>query len=166
MGLLRIFSRINESINSSVLSLLHGPTLTSVPDYWKNIALTIRTFVIKVMSLLFNMLSRFVRAFLPRSKDLLISQLQSLSAMILEPKKMKSPIPSIFPSFICHEVMGPSSCTPKPREKERKNDLFKILSRICLCVFESLLWRHGPAMAYCRDRDTGSSSPGRHGMLA
>ena len=53
-----------------VLSLLHNPTLTSVYDYWKIIALTIQSFVGKVMSLLFNMLSRFVIAFLPRNKSL------------------------------------------------------------------------------------------------
>ena len=72
----------------------------------KTIALTRLTLVGKVMSLLFNMLSRFVIAFLPRSKRLLISWLQSPSAVILELKKMKSVTLSIvFPS-ICHEVMG------------------------------------------------------------
>ena len=55
-----------------MLSLLHGPTLTSLRDYWKTINLTKQTFVAKVMSLLFNMLSRFVIDFLPRSKRLLI----------------------------------------------------------------------------------------------
>ena len=60
-----------KSINSSVLSFLYSPTLTSIHDYWKKtIALTTRTFVGKVMSLLFNMLSRLVIAFLPRSKCL------------------------------------------------------------------------------------------------
>ena len=68
----------------------------------KTIALTRQTFVDKVMSLLFNMLSRLVITFLPRSKRLLISWLQSPSAVILEPKKIKSVSPSI-----CHEVMGP-----------------------------------------------------------
>ena len=72
----------------------------------KTIALTIWTFVSKVMSLLFNMLSRFVIAFLPRSKHLLISWLQSLSAVILEPKKIKSFTVSIVSPSICHEVMG------------------------------------------------------------
>ena len=62
----------------------------------KNIALTIRISVGKLMSLLFNMLSRFVIAFLPRSKCLLISWLQSLSAWILEPKKIKSFTVSMF----------------------------------------------------------------------
>ena len=62
----------------------------------KNIALTIRISVGKLMSLLFNMLSRFVIAFLPRSKCLLISWMQSLSARILEPKKIKSFTVSMF----------------------------------------------------------------------
>ena len=71
----------------------------------KTIALTRRTFVDKVMSLLLNMLSRLVITFLPRSKRLLISWLQSPSAVILEPKKIKSDtISTVFPS-ICHEVM-------------------------------------------------------------
>ena len=72
----------------------------------KSIALTIWTFVGKVMSLLFNTLSRFVIAFLPRSKRLLISWLQSPSAVILEYKKIKSAIVSIVYPSICHEVMG------------------------------------------------------------
>ena len=73
----------------------------------KTIVLTRWTFVGKVMSLLFNMLSRLVVVFLPRIKHLLISWLQSPSAVILEPKKIKSLTVSIvFPS-ICHEVMGP-----------------------------------------------------------
>ena len=74
---------------------------------WKTIALTRRTFVGKVMSLLFNMLSRLVITFLPRSKRLLISWLQSPSAVILEPKKRKSVTVSIVSPSICHEVMGP-----------------------------------------------------------
>ena len=69
----------------------------------KTIALTIQTFVSKVMSLLLYMLSRFVIAFLSRSKQLLISLLQSLSAVVLEPKKMKSDPVSIS---ICQEVIG------------------------------------------------------------
>ena len=75
----------------------------------KTIALTIRTFVGKVMSLLFNTLSRFVIAFLPRSKCLLISRLQSPSTVILEPKKIKSITVSIVSPCICHEVMGPNA---------------------------------------------------------
>ena len=72
----------------------------------KNIALTRWTFIGKVMSLLFNMLSRFVIAFLLRSKRLLSSWLQSPSAVILEPKKIKSVIVSIVSPSICHEVIG------------------------------------------------------------
>ena len=72
----------------------------------KTIALTRWTFVGKVMSLLFNMLSRLVITFLPRSKHLSISWLQSQSAVILEPKKIKSCTVSTFPTSICHEVMG------------------------------------------------------------
>ena len=71
------------------------------------IALTRWTFVSKVMSQLFNMLSRFVIAFLPRSKSLFISWLQSPSTAILEHKKIKSVVVSIFSSSVCHEVMGP-----------------------------------------------------------
>jgi len=75
----------------------------------KTIALTRRTFVGKVMSLLFNMLSRLVITFLPRSKRLLISWLQSPSAVILDPKKIKSATVSIVSPSICHEVMGPDA---------------------------------------------------------
>ena len=71
----------------------------------KTIALTIQTFGY-VMSLLFNMLSRFVISFLPRSKCLLISWLQSLSTVILQPKKIKSVTASTFPPSICQEVVG------------------------------------------------------------
>ena len=67
-----------KSINSTVFSLLYGPSLTSVHDYWKKaIALTTWTLISKVMSLLLNMLSRFVITSLPRSKCLLISRLES-----------------------------------------------------------------------------------------
>ena len=72
----------------------------------KTIVLTRHTFVGKVMSLLLNMLSRLVITFLPRSKHLLISWLQSPSAMILEPKNIKSATVSTVSPSICHEVMG------------------------------------------------------------
>ena len=72
----------------------------------KTIALTRRTFVGKVISLLFNMLSRLVITFLPRSKRLLISWLQSPSAVILEPPKIKSDTFSTVSPSISHEVMG------------------------------------------------------------
>ena len=77
----------------------------------KNIALTRQTLVGKVMSLLFNMLSRLVITFLPRRKHLLISWLQSPSAVILEPKKIKSVTVSTVSPSICHEVMGPDAMT-------------------------------------------------------
>ena len=73
----------------------------------KTIALTRQTFVSKVMSLLFNSLSRLVTAFLPRSKCLLISWLQSPSAVILQHKKIKFATVSVISPSICHEVMGP-----------------------------------------------------------
>ena len=75
----------------------------------KTIPLTRQTFVDKVMSLLFNMLSRFVIIFLLKSKHLLISWLQSPSAVILEPPKIKSVTVSIVSPLICHEVMGPDA---------------------------------------------------------
>ena len=75
----------------------------------KTIALTRRTFVGKVMSLLFNMLSRLVITFLPRSKHLLISWLQSSSAVILEPPKIKSGTVSNVSPSISHEMMGPDA---------------------------------------------------------
>ena len=84
-----------------IVQLLH-PYMTT----GKTIALTRRTFVGKVMSLLFDMLSRFVIAFVPRSKRLLISWLQSPSAVILEPRKIKSVTVSTVSPSICHEVMG------------------------------------------------------------
>ena len=84
-----------------ILQLSH-PYMTT----GQTIALTRWTFVDKVMSLLFNMLSRLVITFLPRSKRLLISWLQSPSVVILEPRKIKSDsVSTVFPS-ICHEVMG------------------------------------------------------------
>ena len=75
----------------------------------KTMALTRRTFVRKGLSLLFNMLSRFVMAFLPKSKCLLISWLESPFAVILEPKKIKSVTVCTVSPSICHEVMGPDA---------------------------------------------------------
>ena len=87
-----------------IVQLLH-PYMTT----GKTIALTKLTFVGKVMFLLFNMLSRLVIAFLPGSKCLLISQLQSSSAVILKPKKIKSVTVSTVSPSICHEMMGPDA---------------------------------------------------------
>ena len=87
-----------------ILQLSH-PYITTE----KTIALTRWTFIGRVMSLLYNMLSRFVMAFLPMKKRLLISWLQSLSTMILEPRKIKSLTISIVLPSICHEEMGPDA---------------------------------------------------------
>ena len=84
-----------KSINS-LCSLVYGPTLTAYMTTGKTIALTVWIFVSKVMSLLFNMLSRFVKVFLPRSKCLLISWLQSPSAVILDPTRDPA-----RPAFVC-----------------------------------------------------------------
>ena len=93
-----------------MLSLLYGPTLTSVHDYWKKKhSFGSTDFVGKGISLLFNMLSRFEIAFLPRMKHLLISQLQSLSPVILELKKIKYVTVFIVSPSICHAVMGPDA---------------------------------------------------------
>ena len=85
-----------KSINSSALSLFYGPTLTSIMTTGKTIALTRWTFVGKVMSLLFNMLSRLVIAFIPRSKWFLLSWMQSLFTVTLEAKKISL---LLFPFF-------------------------------------------------------------------
>ena len=110
-GLSRIFSNTTVP-KASILQCsaffivqLSHPYMTT----GKTIALTRRTFVGKVMSLLFNMLSRLVIAFLPRSKCLLISWLQSPSVVILEPPKIKSVTVSIVSPSIYHEVMGPDA---------------------------------------------------------
>ena len=90
-----------------MLSFLYSPTLTyPYMTTGKIIALTRWTFVGKVISLLFNVLSSLVITFLPRSKHLFISWLQSPSAVILEPKKIKSLSVSTVSPSICHEVMG------------------------------------------------------------
>ena len=109
-----------KSINSLVLSFLYSPTLISMESQrvrhshpymtiGKTIALTRWTFVDKVMSLLFKMLSRLVITFLPRSKRLLISWLQSPSTVTLEPPKVKSDTVSTVSPSISHEVMGPEA---------------------------------------------------------
>ena len=98
-----------KSINSSVLGFLYSPTLTSIHDYWKNRSFDYTDLCQQSDISLFNMLSRFVIAFLPRSMHLLISWLQSPSTVILEPKEIKSvTVPIVSPS-ICHDVMGPDA---------------------------------------------------------
>ena len=80
-----------------MLRILYDSNLTSIHDYWKNHSFDKQTFAGKVMSLLFNMLSRLVITFLPRSKHLLISWLQSPSAVILEPRKQSPPLFPLLP---------------------------------------------------------------------
>ena len=108
-GLSRVFSSTTVQKHQFFSAQLFFMVQLSHPymTTGKTIALTRRTFVNKVMSLLFSMLSRLVIAFLPRRKCLLISQLQSPSAVILEPKKIKSFTLSIVSPSISHEVMGP-----------------------------------------------------------
>ena len=108
-GTLKSLLQHQSSKASSALSFLYSPTLTSIMTTGKTIALTRWTFVGKVMSLLFNMLSRLVITFFPRSKHLLISWLQLQSAVILEPQKRKSATVSVFSTFICHKVVGPDA---------------------------------------------------------
>ena len=98
-----------KSINYLALSLLYGPTLTPIHDYWKKHSFDYVTFVSKVMSLFFNTLSRFVIAFLPRSKRLLISWLQSPSTVIFGAQKNK--VSHCFPIYLpwsdgtrCHDL--------------------------------------------------------------
>ena len=105
-GLSRVF--FNATVlwcSAFFIVLLSHPYMTT----GKIIALTRWTSVGKVMSLLFNMLSRLVIAFLPRSKRLVISWLQSPTTVILEPKKIKSVTVSVVSPSICHEVMGPDA---------------------------------------------------------
>ena len=101
----------HHSSKASILCLAFFMIQLSHPHMTtgKTIGLTRWTFVSKVMSLLFNMLSRLVIAFLPKSKRLLISWLQSPYAVILESKKMKSLTVSIVSPYISHEVMGPDA---------------------------------------------------------
>ena len=95
-----------KSIKFSVLSLLYGPTLTFIHGYWKKQSIDYRNFSCKILSLLFNMLSRLVITFLPRSKLLLIPWPQSPSAVILEPRKIVFHYYHFFFPSICHEVLG------------------------------------------------------------
>ena len=120
-GLPRVFSSTVQKASilwcSAIFMVqLSHPYMTT----GKTIALTRRTFVGKVMSLLLNMPSRLVILFLPRSKCLLISWLQLSSAVILEPKKIKSVTVSIFSLSLCHNVMGLESMPPGGGWEENK----------------------------------------------
>ena len=98
-----------ESINSLMLNILYGPTVSSICDYWKNHSFDYRDLCWQSMSLLFNMLSRLFITFLPRSEHLLISWLQPWSAVILEPKKTKFVTASTFSPSVCHKGMWPDT---------------------------------------------------------
>jgi len=107
-----LFQHHSLKINALALSLLYGITLKSIFNYWKKFdytTLTMWIFIGKIMSLLFNTLFSFGVAFLPKSKCLLISWLQSASTVILEPKKIKSVTVSIISTSIYHEVIGPDA---------------------------------------------------------
>ena len=107
-GLSRVFSNTKfKNISSSALSLLYGPTLTSIHDYWKNHNFNYMN--LYQQSNADITLCRYVIVFLPRNKRLLISWLQSWSAVILEPPKIKSDTVSTVSPSICHEVMGPDA---------------------------------------------------------
>ena len=99
----RNLSKFQETVEGAWCAAIYQVTKSQTQlSVWTSTT----TFVSKVISLLFNMVSRFIIAFLPRSKHLLISRLPSTSAVILEFKKIKSVTTSIFCLFICHEVMG------------------------------------------------------------
>ena len=98
-----------KSINSLMLSFLHSPTLTSIHDHWKNHSLDQMDLSWQSNVSAFNTLSRLVISFLPRSKRLLISWLQSPSSVILEPQKIKYATVSTVSPTISHEVMGPDA---------------------------------------------------------
>ena len=106
-GLSRVFSNTTVRRHQFFGSLLHGPTLTSLHDYHKNHSFDKTELCQQSLTLLFHTRSSFGTAILPRSKCLLIAWLQSLSSVILEPKKIKSVTVSIVSPSICHEVMGP-----------------------------------------------------------
>ena len=96
-----------KSINSSMFSHLYGPTLIYICDFWKNHSFDYTDLISKVMSLFFNALSRFFIVFLPKSMCLLISWLQSLLTVILEPKKIKSvTIYIFFPTYLPYDGTG------------------------------------------------------------
>ena len=107
-GLSRVFFHTTVQ-RHQFFSLLYGTTLTTIHDYWKNHSFDYTALCQQSDVSAFNMLSRFVIAFLPKGKCLLISWLKSLSTVILELKKIKSVTASTFAPSICHEVMRPDA---------------------------------------------------------
>ena len=111
-GLSRVFSNTTVQKHQFFDAQLSSPSNSYIHTWLlETRALTRQTFADKVMSLLFNLLSRLVKTFLPQSKCLLISWLQSPFAVILEPKKIKSLTISIVSPPVCHEVMGLDAMT-------------------------------------------------------
>ena len=106
-GTLKSLLQHHSSKVSSALSYFYCPALTFIHDYWRNHDFDYMDLCSKTMYLLFNTLSRFVIAFLPRSKHLLISWLQAPSTVIMKSKKIKSVTLCIVSPSICHEVMEP-----------------------------------------------------------
>ena len=141
-GLSRVFSNTTVQKHQLCSAFFIGTTLASTHDYWKNHSLTRWTFVDKVMSLLFNMLSRLVIAFLPRSKILLISSLPfviSPSAVILEPRKIKSATVSTVSPSVCHEVWVSSTF--------KVQVIFKTLPSFALGLFTFPLGIHTASLS-------------------
>ena len=131
-------------------------SVQSVHDYWKNHSFDFTDFVGKVMSLLFNMLFRFSIAFLPRSKCLFISWLQSPSAVILKQKKIKSVTASTFSPSICHELMVPDAIilvffmlSFKPAFSLSSFTLMKGLFRSSSLSLSVIDWYHLYICCYC-----------------
>ena len=109
-GLSRVFSNITDQKHQFLAPrFLYSPTLTSIHDYWKNHSFDQMDFWWQSIVSAFELLSRLIIAFLPRSKHLLISWLQSPSTVILKPPKIKSLTASFVSPSICHEVMGPAA---------------------------------------------------------
>ena len=106
-GTLKSLLQHHSSKVSSALSYFYHPALTFIHDYWRNHDFDYMDLCSKTTYLLFNTLSRFVIAFLPRSKHLLISWLQEPSTVIMKSKKIKSVTVCIVSPSICHEVMEP-----------------------------------------------------------
>ena len=130
-----------------MLSLLYGPNLTSIYDYQKTIALTRGTFVSKVMSLLFNMLSRLIIAFSPRSKPLLILWLQSPSVVILETPKLISHCFHCFPIYLplsdgtgCHDLSFPHVNIIVTVWKRTKQEFANVLFGKSCCIPQVLIF--------------------------
>ena len=141
--------RQNHSSKASILRCSAFFTVQLAHLYMttgKTTALTRRTFVGKVRSLLLNMLSRLVITFLPRSKRLLISWLQSPSAVILEPQKIKSDTVSTVSPSICHEVMGPGAMYIQLNTNDASVERFRIILFSSMSFLRRRQWHPIPVL--------------------